>query len=248
MKIHAKVLRLASLVFFITLLALPFSTYAQSGNDIKVTIENAKGSVGQVVDVPVKISEPNKDIAVYGMEINFNPKDLKVLGIKSAYGVTSDDCANGEDGCFWSNFNNEEGFLRTAWADPTAGDNPIEKGGVLFTIQVEILNADLIGETALTINEDNPESLSFTDPTNQPLTVTVAADTGKFTIVEAEKSETKLATSDKENEQKNNKGLLPKTGDDSYIDTLLNSAIVLIAAILFAMWFRKKRKNVEQNN
>jgi len=238
---------LASLIFFITLLGLPISSFAEAGKveyDTTVTIGTVTGSVGQVVDVPVAISQPKGDIAAYGIEINFDPEHLKMVGMKSGYGSIADTCADEAEGCFWSNYDNEKGFLRAAWADPTAGDSPINKGVTLFTIQVEIKDTDFIGDKNLEVSMDNLENLSFTDPAGQ--TLSVGVETGKFSIVEPEKpvvSDEQGASTEKDS----NGGTLPKTGDDSYIDTYLNIGIAVIAAILVGMWTYKRRQKIEKN-
>jgi LPXTG-motif cell wall-anchored protein len=186
MKINFKYMRLASLIFFITLLALPFQSYAaeeKAAYDALISVDSAKGSVGEVMDIPVKITQPKKDIAAYGIEINFDQNHLKVVGVKSGYGSITTTCAEETAGCFWSNYDNEKGFLRAAWADPTAGDHPINTALTLFTVQVEIKDTDFTGDERLAVQLGDLEKLSFTDPKNQALSVGVEVDTGKLSIV-----------------------------------------------------------------
>jgi hypothetical protein len=247
MKMYVKFKRLASLTLFILLLSLPLTAWADEEKgeyDATVMFGDVKGSVGEVVNVPVKVGQVKKEIATYGIQVDFDNKHVKVVGIQPEYGSTSQTCAEETAGCFWSNVNNEEGFLRVAWADPTAGDHPIHDSLKLFTIQVEISKTDYIGESNLSIKVKDLESLSFIDPSNHPLKV--GMDSGKLSIVEKTKTDTtkgKNNTTDKVNLDS-----LPKTGDDSYIDTILNSAIAVLAASLLIMWFYKRRQKREKTN
>jgi hypothetical protein len=43
-----------------------------------------------------------------------------------------------------------------------------------------------------------------------------------------------------------NKGELPRTGDDSYIDTYLNIGISVLAALLFVLLVVKKKRKVQE--
>lgn len=250
MKINSKTIRLTSLFLFILFLALPTLSFAD-GFDTTISIGKVQGTVGEVVEVPVKISQPKKEIAAYGIEVNFDKDHLKVVGIQSGYGSTADTCSDKAEGCFWSNYDNAAGFIRAAWADPTAGDSPINKETKLFTIQVEVINSDYIGEKKLTVHVKDPEALSFTDASNHALSVGV--EDGTFTIVETTK-EAAPATAEKATPEKTNNtpvketntGALPKTGDDSYIDTYLNSGIAVLAAVLLSMWIYKKRRNLDR--
>ncbi|MFS0774850.1 cohesin domain-containing protein [Neobacillus sp. 3P2-tot-E-2] len=240
MKITSKTIRLTSLFFFILSLTLPTLTFAD-GFDTTISIGNVQGTVGEVVEVPVKISQPKKEIAAYGIEINFDKDSLKVVGIQSGYGSTADTCSDKAEGCFWSNYDNTAGFLRAAWADPTAGDSPINKETKLFTIQVEVIHPDYVGEKKLTVRVKDPEALSFTDASNHALSVGV--EDGAFTIVEPTK-EAAPEKVDKTPVKETNTGALPKTGDDSIIDTYLNIGIAVLAAVLLSMWIYKKRQNL----
>ncbi|MGX6444049.1 cohesin domain-containing protein [Neobacillus sp. K501] len=184
MKINFNNLRLASLIFFITLLALPIQSNAAEEKveyDALISVDSAKGSVGEVLDIPVKITQPKKDIAAYGIEINFDQNHLKVVGIKSGFGSNATTCTEETAGCFWSKYDNEKGFLRAAWADPTAGDHPIDTALTLFTVQVQVKDTNFTGDKRLEIQVGDLEKLSFTDPSNQALSVEV--DTGKLSIV-----------------------------------------------------------------
>lgn len=272
MKTKWRIMGLITLALFISLLALPLPSLAAAGqNNAMVSIGAVNGSAGDVVDVSVKIGEINKGIAAYGVEIHFDKDHLKVVGIKPNHGNTTDaGCTEDNEGCFWSNYSNEDGFLRAAWADPAAGDHLITKDTDLFTIQVEVLKTDFIGEKKFTIPANDVEALSFVDVSGKPLSVGVnpgkiqvvkAEDKGQDTGNEPDKDKgnepdkdqvpatptDKAADNGKGNQKDSKPGLLPKTWDDSYIDTYLNIAIGVLAVLLVAMWMYKKRKGAVKN-
>jgi hypothetical protein len=273
MKTKMKLLRYICLAFLISFLALPLHSLAASDkvtSDVSITIGDAKGAAGEVVDVPVKINEAKKDIAAYGIEINYDNELLEVVGITPGYGSVADaTCSSEKEGCFWSNSSNADGFLRAAWADPSGGDHPIKQATNLFTVKVKIKKTDFIGEKTLTVSSHDAEALSFTDPSGKPLTVD--EEDGKLNIVESDKSpSTDVPGGDKETDTNTDSktdsgtdtktktntntgthtgsGLLPKTGDDSYIDTYLNIGIAVIVTLLVIMWIYKKRQKTEKTN
>ncbi|MEH7159144.1 cohesin domain-containing protein [Neobacillus drentensis] len=264
MKTKWRIMGLITLALFISLLALPRPSLAAAGqNPAMVSIGEVNGSAGDVVDVPVKIGEITNGIAAYGVEIHFDKDYLKVVGINPSHGNTTETgCTKDNEGCFWSNFSNEDGFLRAAWADPDAGDHPITKDTDLFTIQVEVLKTDFIGEKKFTIPSNDVEALSFVDVSGKTLSVEV--NPGKIQVVKAEdkgqdqgnepdKDQVPPTPTDKADDsvkvdKKDSKpGLLPKTWDDSYIDTYLNIAIGALAVLLVTLWMYKKRKEAVKN-
>ncbi|MBS4174272.1 cohesin domain-containing protein [Bacillus sp. FJAT-49736] len=171
MKLIMTGMKLIGIIALLMMLVIPNQIQAVAlppSSDIHVTIGNIQGYVGQIVDVPVKISKPTSGIASYGIEINYDHTALKVKGIKPN-GV-SETCSNSKDKCFWSSYDDSKGFVRTAWVDTTGGDKPISDSTTLFTIQFEIMGTNSKG---LTVQTSDQEALSFTDSDNLPLSVTV---------------------------------------------------------------------------
>jgi hypothetical protein len=166
-----KKIRIVFLACLIAIVTLPIPSLAADGTTI--TFGKVSGKVGEIVEVPIKMSNPN-GIVTYGVELNFDQKALEIVGVIDTYGSTNEAiCADSESGCVWYNYQNADGMLRVAWADPSAGDHPINKDVVLFTVQFKIKNASLLNEKSLYIQPGNKEALSFTDVTNNPVAVTV---------------------------------------------------------------------------
>jgi hypothetical protein len=170
-----KKLRVVIFASFIALLTLPIQSMAAEGPTI--SFGRISGQVGEVVEVPVKMSNPN-GIVAYGVELNFDQNALEIVGVKDTYGSTNEaTCADGESGCVWYSYQNADGMIRVAWADPSAGDHPINKDVMLFTVQFKIKNASLLTDKSLFIQVGDKEALSFTDVTNNPLPVIVEQGT-----------------------------------------------------------------------
>ncbi|WP_226670445.1 cohesin domain-containing protein [Metabacillus litoralis] len=181
MKTKLKLIGQSILALLIILNMLPIQPIAASEQtDAVLSIGNISGEVGQVVEVPVHLNTSKKDIAAYGMELNYDKESLEVIGVKDIYGSLADNCSKNDTGCFWFDFSNNKGHLRTAWADTSAGDYPLDQNKKLFTIQFKIKEVKEFGEKAITIPTENKEALSFTDSSNRQLTVNV--EQGKLTI------------------------------------------------------------------
>jgi hypothetical protein len=166
-----KKMRIVILACLIAIVTLPIPSFAADGTTI--TFGKVSGKVGEIIEVPIKMSNPN-GIVTYGVELNFDQKAIEVVGVIDTYGSTNEAvCADGGNGCVWYNYQNADGMLRVAWADPSAGDHPINKDVVLFTVQFKIKNASLLNEKSLSIQVGDKEALSFTDVTNHPVAVTV---------------------------------------------------------------------------
>jgi hypothetical protein len=171
MKTLWKKTRIVVLACLIILLALPTQSLAADGPS--VSFNQVSGQTGDVVEIPVKLNNP-KDLIAYGLELNFDKAAIELKGVKDTYGSKDENsCANGQTGCIWYSYQNENGMVRVAWADPTAGDHPLNKSVVLFTLQFSIKNAKLLNENTLYIPGGNKEALTFVDITNKELPVKV---------------------------------------------------------------------------
>ncbi|WEG13456.1 cohesin domain-containing protein [Pullulanibacillus sp. KACC 23026] len=187
MKLAVNVIKLMALALLVAVLVHPLKSEAAvntSAPDLTMTIGNVKGYVGDTVDVPVKINKPNKGIAAYGVELNYDSSALEVVGIKEGYGSgDTAACSQNKEGCFWSSYDNSKGYLRTAWADTTAGDHPITETTTLFTVEFKIKDGKKLGANPLTVDSSNKESLSFSDVSNHPLNVEV--ENGQLTTAKS---------------------------------------------------------------
>jgi hypothetical protein len=171
MKTLWKKTRIVVLTCLIILLALPLQSFAADGPS--VSFKQVSGQTGDVVEIPVKLNYP-KDLIAYGLELNFDKAAIELAGVKDTYGSKDENsCANGQTGCIWYSYQNENGMVRVAWADPTAGDHPLNKSVVLFTLQFSIKNAKLLNENTLFIPGGNKEALTFVDISNKELPVKV---------------------------------------------------------------------------
>jgi hypothetical protein len=269
-----KKMRVVLLALVIALITLPNLSLAASGPT--VTFGQIKGKTGEVVDVPVTLGNVNQDILSYGIEMNFDKASLEIVGVKDTYGTRSDaTCTGGKEGCVWYDYRNTDGFIRVAWADPTAGDYPLQKDETLFTIQFVIKDSQKLDDKSLSIQVGNKEAFSFNGVSNNPITVglveqgkvntsnpvggsgndrddTTNSEEGKNDRGEA----TKPGSGESDNDDASNPGTekndsdigqLPQTGDDTYIDTILNSSITILLAILVAMWIVNKRRKVKDS-
>lgn len=161
-------------IFLACLIALlTFPLQSMAADEPTITFGRISGQIGEVVEIPVKMSNPN-GIVTYGVELNYDQNALEIVGVKDTHGSTNEaSCADDEKGCIWYNYKNADGMIRVAWADPSAGDHSINKNVVLFTVQFKIKNASLLNEKSIYIQAGDKEALSFTDKSNSPLSVNV---------------------------------------------------------------------------
>lgn len=146
---------------------IPTSALAESVEETPVllTIGDATVELGSTITIPIKV-KPNGDIASYNMQIDFDPKIFTISAIIPKYGSSNmTTCLNSEEGCFQSSYDNDAGWIRTAWIDMTTGTNdehPITEEKVLFEIQVQAKREATASKFQI-VAQENIESLSFTD-------------------------------------------------------------------------------------
>ncbi|BAU27112.1 cohesin domain-containing protein [Aneurinibacillus soli] len=137
-----------------------------------VGIGSASGQAGATVVVPVTATSALPAIGSYGMQIDFDKSALEVVSIQEDSGGD----------IFSSNYNNTEGWLKTAWADGTGGDSPIGAGKKLFTVTFKIKNTATAGDKALTVNTNanDVQYFSLTDTLATEMSKTL--NVGKVTV------------------------------------------------------------------
>jgi hypothetical protein len=152
---------------------------------VLLTIGGASVELGSTVSIPIKV-KPNGEIASYNMQIDFDPKVFTITAINPKYGSSDmSTCLNSIEGCFQASFNNEEGWIRTAWLDMTTGlsnddENPIREETVLFELVIQA-KSEASSSELLHIKHENLENLSVTDGKfidNMPHQRTVAIEKG----------------------------------------------------------------------
>ncbi|CAG7644984.1 hypothetical protein PAESOLCIP111_04850 [Paenibacillus solanacearum] len=138
-----------------------------------VQIGSVSGQAGTTVEVPVTVVNATYGIASYGMQVDFDKQALEVVSIQEAAG----------GGLFSSNFNNTQGWLRTAWADIETGNRALGSGQRLFTVTFKIKNSAASGDTALTVNGQDIRHVTFTDSSGAEMKKTITE--GKVTVSSA---------------------------------------------------------------
>lgn len=144
LKMQAVKSSLALLLVAGSIQLMPNAALAESvvETPVLLTIGDADVELGTSLSIPIKVT-PNGEIASYNMQIDFDPKVFKIKEINPKYGGTVlSGCLNSEEGCFQASFDNDAGWIRTAWIDMTTGTNvehehPITEEKVLFEIVVE---------------------------------------------------------------------------------------------------------------
>ncbi|CAN7391695.1 S-layer homology domain-containing protein [Paenibacillus sp. LjRoot153] len=169
LKMQAVKSSLALLLVAGSIQLMPNAALAESvvETPVLLTIGDADVELGTSLSIPIKVT-PNGEIASYNMQIDFDPKVFKIKEINPKYGGTVlSGCLNSEEGCFQASFDNDAGWIRTAWIDMTTGTNvehehPITEEKVLFEIVVEAKSEATASEFQI-VDQENKESLSFTD-------------------------------------------------------------------------------------
>jgi|GEM_PF-3724472 len=131
--------------------------------------------------------------------------------------------------------------------------NAINKDSLPIFIEHDDGSKEVINATLTKYHIDKFTGLSFEIDKFSTFTPLYLSGTNQFSQEETassndtknNKNEEALAGSDKETNETNLK-VLPKTGDDSYIDTILNISIVAVLAILVLLFVSKKRKLKKQ--
>jgi hypothetical protein len=144
-------------------IAVPATAFADQA-DVEVTIGDVPAKVDDTIDVPVSISQPATGIASYGIELNFDPAALEVVGVLPSYGNASDPaCYDDAEGCFFADSDNDGGWIRAAWFDATGGETPVGEAMELFVVRFHVKNPSALGDKPVTAAKGEPGGFSFTD-------------------------------------------------------------------------------------
>ena len=170
---------LATVLLLASLLVMPVPSSAL-GNVVTLSFGNLNARVGDVIQIPILISKPSMAISSYGIEVNFDKEALQLLGVNNPHGSTGQDCDQSKKGCFVSGFDQNSGYVRAAWVDPKAGDNPIKEALTLFTLEFKVIGAK--NNPTLEIDTASKETFNFTD--NQGNSLPVEWKKGKLSIQE----------------------------------------------------------------
>ncbi|WP_336789160.1 S-layer homology domain-containing protein [Paenibacillus sp. MMO-177] len=179
---------------------------ASAGVPVQLTIGDVSVNTGGTVDVPVSIKQPERGIGSYNVQLNFDPKALEIISVKPKYGDTNTEtCSASQEGCFVSNTDQDNGWLRVIWVDTTGGDRLINEAKQLFTVQVKAKSGSESAKQKLTVDKEDPASLTFTDGDMHSLPVAVTEgevtvypnlpiDTGKVKVIVDGKEQGESAT------------------------------------------------------
>ncbi|WP_210090096.1 InlB B-repeat-containing protein [Paenibacillus turicensis] len=107
-------------------------------NFARIYFNNVNGTPGSTVEVPVSVMHSNLGIGAYQFKIDYDPESLEVTKVT---GNSGDE--------FSSNYNNNGGWIRVAWADSDGGDTPIFEREKLFTISFKIKDEATLGDKTL---------------------------------------------------------------------------------------------------
>ncbi|GAB6989854.1 S-layer homology domain-containing protein [Paenibacillus pini] len=150
-------------VFGYTTGFVPGLTHAEPTTAVKLqlVIGEITAKTGDAVQLPVTLQNPSHNIASYNLQLDYNPASIEVLAITPTYGDSTPACESSQNGCFQSNINNTQGWVRAIWVDSTGGNRMLSSTQQLFTIQVKIKGIAMDGK-AFTVDSDNPEHLNLT--------------------------------------------------------------------------------------
>lgn len=107
-------------------------------NFARIYFNNVNGTPGSTVEVPVTVMHSNLGIGAYQFKIDYNADSLEVTKVTSNAGDE-----------FSSNYNNNSGWIRVAWADSDGGETPIFEQEKLFTISFKIKDEATLGDKPL---------------------------------------------------------------------------------------------------
>ncbi|WP_379146833.1 S-layer homology domain-containing protein [Paenibacillus sp. sgz500992] len=120
---------------------------------IKVGIGTASGIPGETVDVPVTVLESSGSAGAYGLQLDY---DSAALEVENIVGTSGD--------FFMYTQNDEEGWLKAAWADISGGDNAVKAGDSLFIVSFKIKENASIGDKTVTVSNPNDlQHFTFVD-------------------------------------------------------------------------------------
>ncbi|MBJ9992087.1 InlB B-repeat-containing protein [Paenibacillus sp. S28] len=137
----------------------------------QIQIGSVNGTPGSTVDVPVTVAESTYGIAAYGVQLDFDTEGLEITGVTGNAGDYFD-----------SNYDNDAGWLKTAWVDSDAGDTPIDAGEKLFTVSFKIKSGAELGVKKLTVKTGEPTLFSILDAFGAEMNKTL--NPGKVTVKE----------------------------------------------------------------
>ncbi|MFC5448901.1 S-layer homology domain-containing protein [Paenibacillus aestuarii] len=164
---------------------------------VKLTIPASMVNIGQTTVIPVVV-KPEEGIASYNLELHFDPNALEIVAITPKYGnADTAACKDAAEGCFQSGFDNTEGWLRAIWVDMSSGNHLIAAEQTLFEVTVRAKSTSTIGDQSLTLDESNPEQLTFTNAVfqgNATQTLSVSKTIGTLTVSRNDKSRSEQST------------------------------------------------------
>lgn len=134
-----------------------------------IQIGSVSGLPGSNVQIPVTVTNTTAGIGSYGMQIDFDANALEVTSI-----------IGGTDLYFDSNYNNQAGWLKTAWADRDGGDARIESGQTMFTVSFRIKSSAAAGEKALSVRTQDAAYFKVTNESGLDMEKTLIP--GKVTV------------------------------------------------------------------
>ncbi|WP_336775885.1 S-layer homology domain-containing protein [Paenibacillus sp. MMO-58] len=173
---------------------------------VQLKISDVAVMSGRTVDVPVSINKQETGIGSYNIQLNYDPKAIEVISVTPKYGdANAETCSQSEEGCFASNIDQENGWLRVIWVDTTGGERLINAAKQLFVVQIKAKPGSESAKQTLTVNSEDPANLTFTDGDMHTLAVTVAegtvtvyrnlpADSGKVKVIVDGKEQGESAT------------------------------------------------------
>lgn len=124
-------------------------------NFARIYFNNVNGTPGSTVEVPVSVMHSNLGIGAYQFKIDYDPESLEVTKVT---GNSGDE--------FSSNYNNNSGWIRVAWADSDGGDTPIFEREKLFTISFKIKDEATLGDKLLKFDYTNSDNNMLFDSFN----------------------------------------------------------------------------------
>ncbi|SFA77592.1 S-layer homology domain-containing protein [Cohnella sp. OV330] len=187
----SSIVRSAALFVLVLLLGIPAATFraasaAPVAPDVKLVIGKTSVMTGSQTTIPVSVNT-EKAIASYNVQIDYDPKAIEIVKVTPKYGSADDTkCLTDEKGCIRTSYDNEAGWLRAAWIDPSTGsaaEHPIASEQTLFEIKVQAKN--LTGNQALSVDAASAENLSFTGSAfegSKANALTVSVEAGQLSV------------------------------------------------------------------
>jgi Cohesin domain./S-layer homology domain. len=180
--------------------------HAAADTPVQLTIGDVNVNTGRTANVPVSIKQPERGIGSYNVQLDYDPKALEVVSVTSKYGdANAETCSESPEGCFLSNIDADNGWLRVIWVDTTGGDRLISEARQLFVVQIKAKSGSESAKQRLAVNTEDPSNLTFTDGDMNSLPVSVKegmvnvypnppADSGKVKVIVDGKDQGESAT------------------------------------------------------